>query len=782
MSKIEYNAKSIEDQYRSLYQRPEGQGKEAYYCLTMFPYPSGQLHMGHVRVYTIGDVLTRYKSLQGHPVFQPMGWDAFGLPAENAAIKHGIHPKAWTEQNIAQMKQQLVDLGFDYDWDHELRTCDPEYYHWQQWLFLQMYERGLVYRQLADVNWDPVDQTVLANEQVIDGRGWRSGALVERKRIHQWFIKITDYADDLLSDLDDIQWPEQVKTMQRNWIGRSNGTEICFSVLNHDDLWVYTTRPDTLMGVSCVVIAPSHPIALAQAKKNSELASFIELCQQQKVAEADVATADKKGMFTGLSAKHPISQELVPIWVANYVLMDYGHGAVMCVPAHDQRDFEFAAQYQLPIKQVIQSETTNTLPITDKGTLINSLQFDGLSSDEAISKITQSLVDHQLGKSTTQYRLRDWCISRQRFWGCPIPIIYCDDCGVVTPHESSLPIIPSNHSESSENDEQTSVLCPKCGKSAKAETDTFDTFMDSSWYYLRYPSHDQNHAMIDQRSIDLLPVDMYVGGIEHAILHLLYARFINKVIYNMKLIDNKEPFKQLLTQGMVIKNGSKMSKSKGNVVSPIDLYQKYGADVIRFFTIFAAPVTMDLEWSDSGIEGASRFLQKVHTVAFTDYQYTKPISPSIANDANQLFQKIHDDYERQHLNTIASGCMKLFKLIIQCRQELCDDSALWRYCLMALYPIAPHISVVVWHHIFPESSLCQSDWPALLDVETDDSTSIALQINGKMKGMVSISSNTSQNNVLDALRNSEKSALLEGLTIKKVIFVPGKIINLVVVK
>ena len=777
MSNVEYTHESIEKHYQTLFHRPSNPNGSKYYCLTMFPYPSGQLHMGHVRVYTIGDVLCRYQSLKGYQVFQPMGWDAFGLPAENAAIKHGIHPKTWTHQNIAQMKQQLVDLGFDYDWSNELKTCDPSYYRWQQWLFIKMYDNGLVYRKLADVNWDPVDQTVLANEQVIDGRGWRSGALVERKRIHQWFIKITDYADDLINDLDDIQWPEQVKTMQRNWIGRSEGTEACFKVPDHDPLWVYTTRIDTIMGVSAIVIAPTHPIALNVAQSDPKLAAFIDECKHQKVAEADLLTADKKGYHLPLYAIHPVSGDHVPIMVGNYVLMDYGHGAVMCVPAHDERDFEFAQSYDLPIKQVIQTEST-TLPIVDHGTLIDSGAYTGMTSNEAKHAISCDLEAKELGKKTVQYRLRDWCISRQRFWGCPIPIIYCDDCGVVTAKQESLPIVPANHHETDQTN-NSETRCPQCHGLARAETDTFDTFMDSSWYFLRYPSFDNTESMIDQRAVNAMPVDLYVGGIEHAILHLLYARFINKVLFKFNMINNNEPFQQLLTQGMVIKNGSKMSKSKGNVVSPIELYQRYGADVIRFFTVFAAPVTMDLEWSDSGIEGASRFLSKLWSTAQTTQPSKNTLSAKRQSALNVLFQKITDDYDRHNLNTIASGCMKLFKIIQDARQDAEEEYILWLYLLMSLYPIAPHIAVVIWDKLFPETQLTQQPWPSLLEIEEDQYQDIALQVNGKMKGMITIPNQTTQDTIHSAIMASEKSSVLKDLQIKKIIFIPGKIINVV---
>jgi len=777
MSNIEYTHESIEKHYQTLFHRPNNPNGSKYYCLTMFPYPSGQLHMGHVRVYTIGDVLCRYQSLQGYQVFQPMGWDAFGLPAENAAIKHGIHPKTWTHQNIAQMKQQLVDLGFDYDWSNELKTCDPSYYRWQQWLFIKMYDNGLVYRKLADVNWDPVDQTVLANEQVIDGRGWRSGALVERKRIHQWFIKITDYADDLINDLDDIQWPEQVKTMQRNWIGRSEGTEACFKVPDHDPLWVYTTRIDTIMGVSAIVIAPTHPIALNVAQSDPKLAIFIDECKHQKVAEADLLTADKKGYHLPLYAIHPVSGDHVPIMVGNYVLMDYGHGAVMCVPAHDERDFEFAQSYDLPITQVIQTAST-TLPIVDHGTLIHSGAYSGMTSNEAKQSISCDLEAQKLGKKTVQYRLRDWCISRQRFWGCPIPIIYCDSCGVVTAKQESLPIVPANHHETDPTN-NTEIRCPQCNRLAKAETDTFDTFMDSSWYFLRYPSFDNNESMIDQRAVNAMPVDLYVGGIEHAILHLLYARFINKVLYKFNMIKNNEPFQQLLTQGMVIKNGSKMSKSKGNVVSPIELYQRYGADVIRFFTVFAAPVTMDLEWSDSGIEGASRFLSKLWSTAQSTQPSNNTLSTKRQSALNVLFQKITDDYDRHNLNTIASGCMKLFKIIQDARQDAEEEFILWRYLLISLYPIAPHIAIVIWDKLFPETQLTQQPWPSLLEIEENQYQEVALQVNGKMKGMITIPNHTTQDTIHSAIMTSEKSSVLKNLQIKKIIFIPGKIINVV---
>ena len=648
----------------------ETPNQEKFYCLSMFPYPSGRLHMGHVRNYTIGDVISRYQRMQGKNVLQPMGWDAFGLPAENAAMKNNVAPAKWTYENIDYMRNQLQQMGFGYDWNRELATCHQEYYRWEQWFFTQLMEKGLVYKKEAEVNWDPVDQTVLANEQVIDGRGWRSGALVERKKIPQWFLKITDYADQLLDDLEQLdQWPEQVRTMQKNWIGRSEGVELTFDVANYGALEVFTTRPDTLMGVTYVAVAAQHPLATQAAQNNPELAAFIEECKNIKVAEADMATMDKKGMALGITATHPLTGEEVPVWTANFVLMDYGSGAVMSVPAHDQRDWEFANAYGLPIKQVIRPLDDSEIDLdnaafTEKGALVNSGAYDDLEFELAFKAIAADLEAKNKGKVTINYRLRDWGVSRQRYWGAPIPVINCASCGAVPVPEEQLPVVLPTDVEfdgsGSPIKKMASFInttCPKCGGDAERETDTFDTFMESSWYYARYASRSSDNAMLEPEKANYwLPVDQYIGGIEHAILHLLYSRFFHKLMRDQGLVDSDEPFKRLLCQGMVLadsyyyedeKGGqvwvsptdvdiqtddkgriisashrtssqelnydgmSKMSKSKNNGIDPQVMIDKYGADTVRLFMMFAAPPEQSLEWSDSGVEGALRFLKRI---------------------------------------------------------------------------------------------------------------------------------------------------------------------------
>ncbi|MFM2396490.1 MAG: hypothetical protein RLZZ434_1072, partial [Pseudomonadota bacterium] len=581
----------------------ETSDKPKYYCLSMFPYPSGRLHMGHVRNYTIGDVLSRFHKMKGYNVMQPMGWDAFGLPAENAAIKHNTAPAKWTYENIEHMKTQLKQLGLGVDWNREIATCTPEYYRWEQWLFTELYKKGLIYKKTATVNWDPVDGTVLANEQVIDGRGWRSGALVEKRDIPQYFMKITAYAEELLSDLDQLDgWPEQVKTMQRNWIGKSYGCEVAFPLLGQDgQLKVYTTRPDTLMGASYVAVAAEHALATQAALTNPDLAAFIAECKRGSVAEADLATAEKKGMATGLFVSHPLNGERLPVWVANYVLASYGEGAVMAVPAHDERDFEFASKYQLPIKAVIKQSDADSLPMTEHGLLFNSGEFDGLNFSQASDAIATALSAKNLGQKRSQFRLRDWGVSRQRYWGCPIPIVHCASCGEVPVPAEQLPVVLPEDvvmdgvgSPIKKDPGFYETSCPQCGAKAQRETDTLDTFFESSWYFARYASFDSHSAMVDQRANYWLPVDQYVGGIEHAILHLLYARFFNKLMRDVGLISNDEPFTNLLTQGMVLKDGSKMSKSKGNTVDPQALIDAYGADTARLFMMFAAPPEQSL--------------------------------------------------------------------------------------------------------------------------------------------------------------------------------------------
>ena len=624
----EYNAKKIEREAQNYWEKnnsfvvTEDETKEKYYCLSMLPYPSGRLHMGHVRNYSIGDVISRYQKMLGKNVMQPIGWDAFGLPAENAAIKNEVPPAGWTYENISHMKHQLIELGFGYDWSRELATCHPEYYRWEQWFFVKLFEKGLVYKKKAIVNWDPVDQTVLANEQVVDGCGWRSGVPVEKKEISQWYMKITDYADELLADIQKLDgWPDAVKTMQTNWIGKSVGLDIEFKFNDSSSITVYTTRPDTLYGVTYLAIAAEHPLALEAGKKDKHVQRFLDECKKMETAEAAIETMEKKGIDSGLTCTHPLTGDKTPIWIANFVLMGYGTGAVMSVPAHDQRDYEFANKYNIPIKEVI-ADSSGLVDISEeayveKGILINSGEFSGLDFSAAFKAISKKLSGLKAGEEKTNYRLRDWGISRQRYWGCPIPIINCPSCGAVSESIENLPVrLPENvaidgvGSPLKKMPSFYKASCPKCGADSERETDTFDSFFESSWYFARYTCVDQKDAILDERANYWLPVDQYIGGIEHAILHLLYSRFFTKLLRDEGIVETSEPFTNLQTQGMVLKDGAKMSKSKGNTVDPEEMISKYGADTARLFILFAAPPTQDLEWSDTGIEGSHRFINK----------------------------------------------------------------------------------------------------------------------------------------------------------------------------
>ena len=613
----EYNPKKIEESAQKKWiedgrfeAKPDD--REKYYCLSMFPYPSGKLHMGHVRNYTIGDVISRYKRMNNFNVFQPMGWDAFGLPAENAAIANEVSPKEWTNDNIEHMKQQLISLGLGYDWSKELRTCEPNYYKWEQLIFKKFFEKGLVYKKKSLVNWDPIDETVLANEQVIDGKGWRSGAPVEIKEIDQWFIKITDYADELLSSLNEVDWPENVKTMQENWIGKSHGAEIKYQIKDSEEyLTAFSTRPDTIFGVSFVAISPNHKIALNLSEQDKKIESFLKQCKETSSAEADMAKAEKLGIDTGMKVIHPLTNEEIPVWIGNFVLLDYGTGVVMGVPGHDQRDFEFASKYNLDIKQVISTSANDELPVLTRGILLNSNEYNDLDSDSASKKIIEELSAKNLGEGLIQFRLRDWGVSRQRYWGCPIPVIYENgDAKLV--EENELPVVlPELPKDSPPIPLSQNKEFYKISDGVERETDTFDTFMDSSWYYARFTSADNDSEIFDENSKYWLPVDLYIGGIEHAILHLLYSRFFHKALRDMGMVEGNEPFKKLLTQGMVLKDGAKMSKSKGNTVDPQSYIDKYGADTVRLYMMFTAPPEQSLEWSESSVEGASRFIKKV---------------------------------------------------------------------------------------------------------------------------------------------------------------------------
>lgn len=801
----------------------EQENKQKYYCLSMFPYPSGHLHVGHVRNYSLGDVIARFQRLQNKNVLHPFGWDAFGLPAENAAIQHQTLPSIWTKQNIAHMTTQCKSLGFAFDWSKELATCDPTYYKWEQWLFTKMFEKGLVYRKDSIVNWDPVDMTVLANEQVIDGRGWRSGALVERKSIPQWFLKITDYADELLTSLDSLTgWPEQVKTMQKNWIGRSEGVRFQFAVAPNAALSdtttlapveVFTTRIDTLMGVTYLAVASQHPLALLAAKQNPALQTFIDACQNIKVAEADMATLPKQGMPSGFEAIHPVTKEKLPIWVANYVLMNYGTGAVMAVPAHDERDFEFATQYQLPIKQVIEAldnqKVTPNTAYTGAGTLIHSGQYTGLSTEQAKKNIAQDLIKLSIGETQVNFRLRDWGVSRQRYWGCPIPIIYCDHCGPQPVPEKDLPVVlPENISELgigsplAKMPEFYETQCPSCQKPAKRETDTFDTFVESSWYYLRYACVDNKNAILDDRANHWSPVDQYIGGIEHAILHLLYSRFLHKVLRDLGLVNSNEPFENLLTQGMVLKDGSKMSKSKGNTVDPKDLIDQYGADTVRFFMMFASPPDQSLEWSQEGVEGAFRFLKKLWRLAYQiseQNQTNTLVDNATFSDAyknlnrklHETIQKVTDDYARRlTFNTAIAAVMELFNTLTDFRNNYLiskQDNQLVNHCfeniLIMISPIVPHITHELWLNLGHDSPIIDAKWPIVdPNALVRDTITIAVQINGKLRGNIQASvSATAQEIEALALAEPNIQKYTVDKVIKKVIYVPKKLLNMVVV-
>ena len=836
-----------------------------YYCLSMFPYPSGRLHMGHVRNYTIGDVMSRYMKMSGYNVMQPMGWDAFGMPAENAAIANQVSPSSWTKSNIAYMKKQLKELGFGIDWSRELATCEPEYYRWEQWLFTKLYEKGVIYRKNGMVNWDPVDQTVLANEQVVDGRGWRSGALIERREIPMYYFRITDYADQLLDDLDTLtEWPEQVKTMQRNWIGKSKGMEVGFPYSHADGdtgvLKVFTTRPDTLMGATYLAVAAEHPLATKAAQNNVPLQLFIEACKHGGVTEAELATQDKKGMDSGLFAQHPLTGENLPIWVANYVLMGYGEGAVMAVPAHDERDFAFANQYQLPMKQVIalpskqpQSFAVWDAGFSEKGFLIHSGEYDGLDFEQAFVKIGAALSAKALGGMRIQFRLRDWGISRQRYWGCPIPIIHCDDCGDVAVPEKDLPVIlptdcvpDGSGNPLNKLDSFTKTNCPKCGKLARRETDTMDTFVESSWYYARYTSANCNTSMLSEAAQSWLPVDQYIGGIEHAILHLLYARFFHKLMRDEGLFGDiatapKEPFKALLTQGMVVapsffrrieagheyfnqtdvsydpetkihrlkKDGLpveyagliKMSKSKNNGVDPENLIKEYGADTARLFIMFSAPPELSLEWSDAGVEGAHRFLKRVWNFTRDHETYLKqklvtPLNATMIHDksAKRIRRDIHEalkqalfDFERRQYNTVVSACMKILNALLELNTSETSSKAYdlvraegFSILLRLLSPIVPHITQELWG-VLNGDSILNHAMPVVDEAAlTREEINYVVQINGKLRGEILVVATASKDEIETlALQNDNVKKYLEGTSIKKIIVVPNKLVNIV---
>ena len=839
----------------------ETPGRDTYYCLSMFPYPSGKLHMGHVRNYTIGDVIARYQRMQGRNVLQPMGWDAFGMPAENAAMNNKVAPAAWTYANIDYMRTQLQSLGLAIDWSREFSTCSPDYYRWEQWLFTRLYEKGIIYRKNGTVNWDPVDQTVLANEQVIDGCGWRSGAPIEKREIPMYYFRITDYAEELLTSLDNLPgWPEQVKTMQRNWIGKSVGMEVHFpydqaSIGSSGKLKVFTTRPDTLMGATYVAVAAEHPLATQAGQSNPTLQAFIDECKRGGVAEADIATQEKKGMPTGLFVEHPLTGERLPVWVANYVLINYGDGAVMAVPAHDERDFEFAHQFHLPIKPVIRTSAGDQTPspwqdaYAEKGVLINSDEFDGLDFDSAFTAISEVLKQKELGEPRTQFRLRDWGISRQRYWGCPIPIVHCDHCGDVPVPDNQLPVVlpedvvpDGTGSPLAKMPEFYECACPTCGQPARRETDTMDTFVESSWYFARYASPHYEHGMVDPDAANYwLPVDQYIGGIEHAILHLLYARFFHKLMRDEGLVDSDEPFKDLLTQGMVIAetyyrleaNGSrtwfnpaevtvkrdakgkviaahltsddqpvviggieKMSKSKNNGVDPQSMIEQYGADTCRLFMMFASPPDMSLEWSDAGVEGANRFLRRVWRlgVQHTALGATEPLVVEQLDDDQKavrraihlaIRQASHDIGQQHKFNTAIAAVMTLMNALEKAPQEGAQDRALVQEGLetvtLLLAPIVPHISHALWQALGHNSPVIDAPWPTLDEAALVQNTlELVIQVNGKRRGQITVAADADRDAVEAAARNNENVLrFTQDLTIRKVIVVPGKLVNIV---
>ncbi len=817
-----YDHKTIEKTAQDFWQKNksfevvEDSEKEKYYCLSMFPYPSGRLHMGHVRNYSIGDVISRFQKMQGKNVLQPIGWDGFGLPAENAALKHKIPPAKWTDENINYMKNQLIELGFGYDWSREIATCHPDYYRWEQWLFVKLFAKGLVYKKNAVVNWDPVDQTVLANEQVIDGRGWRSNARIQKKEISQWFMRITDYAEELLTSLDTLDgWPEAVKTMQKNWIGKSTGLEINFTIEGEDALKIYTTRPDTLMGVTYLAIAAEHPLALMAGETNPAVKVFTRECASIQTTEETMETMEKKGVDSGLVCTHPITGEKVAIWVANFVLMNYGTGAVMCVPAHDQRDYEFAKKYNIPIIQVIKpisgkhdgEQNIATGALTEKGILFNSGAFDDLNAEQAFSAIAKTLEAKKLGKKQTHYRLRDWGVSRQRYWGCPIPIVNCEQCGAVGVAEKDLPVVlPTNitfdgvGSPIKKMPEFYQTTCPKCGAEAMRETDTFDTFFESSWYFARFTCSDNSTLMLDKRADYWLEVDQYIGGIEHAILHLLYARFFNKLLRDEGLIKSDEPFKNLLTQGMVLKDGAKMSKSKGNTVDPAQMIEKYGADTVRLFILFAAPPTQDLEWSDSGLEGAYRFINKIYRLVenFIQDLNNAPIKPlelhklskqqkNIRQKTHQTLQKITDDFQRRHtFNTAIASLMELSNALAKFHQtdaqSLSVKAESIHIILKTLSPIAPHICHHLWAKLGHQNAIINELWPSIdKNALAQDEVQIVVQVNGKLRAKIMVENNLDKfalENI--ALTNANIQKFITNKTIIKTIVIVNKLVNIVV--
>ncbi len=823
--RVERAAQGYWEEHKS-FEAIEDAGREKFYCLSMFPYPSGRLHMGHVRNYTIGDVIARYQRMQGKNVLQPMGWDAFGLPAENAAIENKVPPARWTYENIDYMRVQLKRLGFGYDWVRELATCKPEYYRWEQWLFTRLFKKGLVYKKTAAVNWCASCQTVLANEQVVNGRCWRCDGVVERIEIPQWFMKISEYADELLAQLDCLEgWPERVVTMQRNWIGRSEGVEIVFAVKGRDDpLKVFTTRPDTLLGATYMAVAPEHPLAVAAAEQDPAVAKFIEHCRNIAVSEAVLETMEKVGIATAWQAVHPITGDKLPIWIANFVLMAYGEGAIMAVPAHDHRDHGFAKKYRLPIKQVIFPADGSDISIDeaaylDSGVVKNSGVFDGLTSEQAFDAIADVLEREQRGARQVHFRLRDWGVSRQRYWGAPIPIINCPKCGALPVPEDDLPVVLPEDiafdgvgSPLKKMPEFYQTQCPQCGGDAERETDTFDTFIESSWYYARYCSRDNGSAMLDERAAYWLPVDQYVGGIEHAILHLLYARFYHKLMRDEGLVDCDEPFTNLLTQGMVLKDGVKMSKSKGNTVDPQALIEQYGADTARLFITFASPPKQSLEWSDEAVAGANRFLRRLWSLAYEhkkssqrvnaanaqpplDLAAIAPAQAEAYREVHSLLRQANYDFQKYQFNTVVSAGMKILNILSALpthvaaaddRSDSMDVSVRiinegLEILLKLLSPIVPHITHVLWRELGFAGELLDAGWPQPdAKALARDTIEIVVQVNGKLRGRISVPAGADKERVEQiALADDNVARHVGEKQVKKVIVVPKRLVNIV---
>ncbi len=823
--KEKYNFTEIEKKWQDVWEKEdafktvEDYDKEKYYVLEMFPYPSGKLHMGHVRNYSIGDVIARFKRLKGYNVLHPMGWDSFGLPAENAAIKNDIHPAIWTDSNIAEMHRQLQGLGFSYDWDREVATCKEEYYKWMQWIFIQFYNKGLAYKKDNPVNWCPSCQTVLANEQVVDGCCERCHTPVTKKRLSQWYLKITDYADRLLKDLDKMPgWPEKVKLMQKNWIGRSTGAEVTFEIENFSKkLQIYTTRPDTLFGVTYMVLAPEHPFVpelTNGTEYEAAVKAYQEECQHKSEIERTSLTKEKTGVFTGCYGINPVNGKRVPIFISDYVMMDYGTGAIMAVPAHDQRDFEFAKKFDLDIVPVVDSQNPEidinnlTEAFVAEGTMINSGKYTGMNNKEAIEEITKDLEADGLGKAQVNYKLRDWLISRQRYWGCPIPMVYCEECGWVPEKEENLPVkLPTDVEFTGKGDSplKTSktfgeTTCPCCGKKAVREFDTMDTFVDSSWYFLRYCDAHNSEKPFDKKKADYwMNVDQYIGGVEHAILHLLYARFFQMVMHDLGLVDAEEPFDNLLTQGMVIKDGAKMSKSLGNIVSPEEIQAKYGADTARLFILFAAPPEKELDWSDAGVEGSYRFLNRVYRLVQEyvneirgDFRGSETITIQSAEDKALNFQlnatvkKVTEDAGgRFSFNTAISSIMELVNALYKYKQgevnvPLMNDAI--EKLILILNPFVPHITEELWNDLGHEDRVYQQNWPefdpAALELENVE---IIVQVNGKLKDKMAFEKNAEKSAIEEAALASERvQDAIAGKSVVKTIVVPNKLINFVV--